>query len=204
MREIHRNQSVHSKISKFGTGRGRGRYMVRRFVGILIILLVGTPLLAQQGTTELRGRIVDAGGGLLPGVTVTVRNQATGMYRDTVSGADGSFIATGLVPGTYQVVAELQGFKKFDRKDLILEVGKTASIDVRMEVGGVEQTVNVSGESPLVDVTSKEIGGNITSATLVQLPSVNGNFVGVVGLLPGIVPSIRQSPVASCLLTSAS
>ncbi len=55
---------------------------------------------------------------MLPGVTVTVRNQDTGMFRETVSGSDGSFIASGLVPGTYQVVAELQGFKKFDRKDL--------------------------------------------------------------------------------------
>ena len=69
---------------------------------------------------------------VLPGVTVVVKNQETGMVRETVSGADGSFIASGLVPGTYQVNAELQGFKKFERKDLRLEVGKTSSIDVTM------------------------------------------------------------------------
>ena len=93
------------------------------------------------------------------------------MFRETLSGSDGSFIASGLVPGTYELNAELSGFKKFNRRDLLLEVGKTISIDVKMEVGGIEQTINVTAESPLVDVTSKEIGGNITTETLTQLPS---------------------------------
>jgi hypothetical protein len=165
--------------------------MIQRVIGaLLMMLLVAIPASAQQGTTELRGRVIDAQGAVLPGVTVVVRNQETGMVRDTVSGQDGTFIASGLVPGTYQLAAELQGFKKFERKDLRLEVGKTSSIDVSMSVGTIEETVTVTSESPLVDVTSKEIGGNITSETLVKLPSVNGNFVGFVGLLPGIIPSI--------------
>ena len=164
---------------------------------VLLALLAATAAAAQQGTTELRGRVVDAQGAALPGVTVNVKNQETGMFRDTVSGPDGSFIASGLVPGTYQVSAELQGFKKFERKDLRLEVGKTSSIDVAMAIGSLEETITVNAESPLVDVTSKEIGGNITSETLVKLPSVNGNFVGFVGLLPGIVPSISTESFGS-------
>src|SRR4051812_10955150 len=171
--------------------------MSRKLLGALLVLLLAVPAWAQQGTSELRGRVQDAQSGILPGVTVTVRNQATGMFRETVSGSDGSFIASGLTPGTYEVVAELQGFKKFNRKDLILEVGKTTTVDVKMEVGGIEQTVTVTADSPLVDVTSKEIGGNISSETLVQLPSVNGNFVGFVGLLPGIVPSISTESFGS-------
>ncbi|HEY7055100.1 MAG TPA: TonB-dependent receptor, partial [Vicinamibacterales bacterium] len=164
--------------------------MKRLLPGVLLAVLMAAPVWAQQGTTELRGKVTDPQGAVLPGVTVTVKNQATGMYRETVSGSDGSFIASGIVPGVYEVTAELQGYKKFDRRDLQLEVGKTASIAVQLEVGRVEETINVTAASPLVDVTSKEIGGNITSETLVQLPSVNGNFVGFVGLLPGIVPSI--------------
>lgn len=171
--------------------------MLRRLVATLMVMLLATPLLAQQGTTELRGRVVDAQGAMLPGVTVTVRNQATGMFRETVSSADGSFIASSLVPGTYEATASLQGFKQFSRKGLILEVGKTASIEVGMEVGSFSETVTVSAESPLVDVTSKEIGGNITSETLTNLPSVNGNFIGFIGLLPGIVPSISTESFGS-------
>jgi carboxypeptidase family protein/TonB-dependent receptor-like protein len=164
---------------------------------LMMILLAAGSAPAQQGTSELRGRIVDAQGAVLPGVTVTVRNQATGMFRETMSGADGSFIASGLVPGTYQLTVELQGFKKVDRRDLRLEVGKTSSIDVAMEVGIISETLTVSAASPLVDVTSKEIGGNITSETLVKLPSVNGNFIGFVGLLPGIVPSVSTESFGS-------
>ena len=170
--------------------------MKRVLIGLLFLLSAATAA-AQQGTTELRGRIEDPQGAVLPGVTVVVRNQATGMFRETVSGADGTFIASALVPGTYEVTAELQGFKKFNRKGLDLEVGKTASIEVKLEVGSLEEVVTVSAESPLVDVTSKEIGGNISSETLVQLPSVNGNFIGFVGLLPGIVPSISTESFGS-------
>ena len=171
--------------------------MIRRLVGTLMVLLMAAPLLAQQGTTDLRGRVVDAQGGALPGVTLIVRNQATGMFRETVSSEDGSFIASSLVPGMYEAAASLQGFKKFNRRDLILEVGKTTSIEVKMDVGSFEETITVSAESPLVDVTSKEIGGNITSETLTQLPSVNGNFIGFIGLLPGIVPSISTESFGS-------
>src|SRR5215203_5630219 len=172
--------------------------MLRSILGtLLIVSIAAAPAAAQQGTTELRGRVIDAQSGILPGVTITVRNQATGFTRETVSGSDGSFIASGLVPGTYEVAAELQGFKKFQRRELILEVGRTATIDIAMEVGGIEQTVTVSAESPLVDVTSKEIGGNITSETLTQLPSSNGNFIGFIGLLPGIVPSISTESFGS-------
>jgi len=163
----------------------------------LVLLLSATGAAAQQGTSELRGRVVDDQGAVLPGVTVTVTNQATGMFRETISGADGSFIASGLVPGTYRATAELQGFKKFDRGELRLEVGKTTSIDVNMSVGGLEETVSVTAVSPIVDLTSKELGGNITSDTLVKLPSVNGNFIGFVGLLPGIVPSVSTESFGS-------
>ena len=110
----------------------------RLFSWALIVLFAATSVAAQQGTSEMRGRVIDAQGGVLPGVSVTVTNQANGMFRQTVSGEDGSFIASGLTPGTYQIVAELQGFKKFERKELRLEVGKTTSIDVNMQVGGLE------------------------------------------------------------------
>jgi hypothetical protein len=161
------------------------------------LVLTATAAAAQQGTSELRGHVVDSQGAVLPGVTVVVTNQATGMFRETISGADGSFIGSGLVPGTYRVTAELTGFKKFDRQDVRLEVGKTTSIDVTMAVGGLEETVNVTAVSPIVDLTSKELGGNITSDTLVKLPSVNGNFIGFVGLLPGIVPSVSTESFGS-------
>jgi hypothetical protein len=169
---------------------------------VLAMLMAGAvPAIAQQGTTEVRGRVMDAQGAMLPGVTVTVRNQETGMFRETVSNPDGTYFVSGIVPGMYEIAAELQGFKKYSRRDLRLEIGKTATIDLEMSVGGIEETVTVSAESPIVDVTSKEVGGSVTARELVELPSVNRNFVGFVGLLPGVIPSISTESFGSDSIT---
>ena len=73
--------------------------MTRYFVACVFALLFGVaPGYAQQGTTEVRGRVLDPQGALLPGVTVTVRNQDTGMFRETVSNTDGTFLVSGIVP----------------------------------------------------------------------------------------------------------
>ena len=168
---------------------------------LMAMLLLATPALAQQGTTEVRGRVVDSQGAILPGVNVTVRNQDTGMFRETTSTADGTYFVSGIVPGTYEIVAELQGFKKYGRRDVRLEIGKTATLDIDMAVGGLEETVTVSAESPIVDVTSKEVGGTVSSRELVELPSVNRNFVGFVGLLPGVIPSISTESFGSDSVT---
>ena len=138
--------------------------MKHRVLGsILAFLFAAGGAAAQQGTSELRGHVLDAQGAVLPGVTVTIRNQDTGMFRETVSNGDGTFFISGVVPGPYEISAELQGFKKYARRDVRLEVGKTTSLDVQMEVGRIEEVVTVSAESPLVDVTSKEVGGHISA-----------------------------------------
>jgi hypothetical protein len=164
---------------------------------LLISLALAVPALAQQGTAELRGRIVDQQSAVLPGVVVIARDQNSGMFRETVTTPDGTFFFSALRPGTYEVSAELPGFKKYTRRDVLLEVGKTTNIELRLVVGGVTEEVTVSGDSPLVDTSSKEIGGNIASRELVELPSINRNFIGFVGLLPGIVPNISTESFGS-------
>jgi hypothetical protein len=175
----------------------RGHWLV---CVLALVLGVGTAN-AQQGTSEIRGRVTDSQGVIVPGVTVVVRNQDTGMYREAVSNADGTYFISGIVPGLYEVAAELQGFKKYSRKDVKLEVGKTATLDVALEVGAFEETVVVSAESPIVDITSKEVGGIVSSRELTELPSVNRNFVGFVGLLPGVIPSISTESFGSDSIT---
>jgi Carboxypeptidase regulatory-like domain/TonB dependent receptor len=152
---------------------------------------------AQQGTTEIRGKVVDDQGAAIPGANIVVRNQETGMFRETVSAADGTYFVSAVTPGKYQVTAELQGFKKQVLSDVILEVGKTASVDVKLSVGGIEESVTVTAESQLVDTSSKEIGGNLTARELVSLPSINRNFVGLIGVLPGIIPNVSTDSVGS-------
>ena len=152
---------------------------------------------AQQGTTEIRGKVVDAQGASIPGANVTVRNQDTGMFRETVSASDGTYFVSAVTPGRYHVSAELQGFKKQQLSNVVLEVGKTTTLDIQLAVGAIEESVTVSAYSQLVDTTSKEIGGNITARELVALPSINRNFVGLIGVLPGIVPNVSTDSVGS-------
>ena len=80
-------------------------------LALVTILLFVTPSFAaaQQGTSELRGRAVDQQGGALPGVPIVVTNQDNGTFRETVSGADGAFLLSGMTPGTYEVRAEMTG-----------------------------------------------------------------------------------------------
>ena len=177
--------------------------MKERMTGSLLaaLLALSSVVFAQQGTTEIRGQVTDPQGAVLAGVTVVLRNQDTGMFRETVTNADGTYFASGIVPGLYEIQAELQGFKKFSRRDVRLEIGKTASVDIPLQVGSLEETVTVTAESPIVDVTSKEVGGIVTARELVELPSVNRNFVGFVGLLPGIIPSISTESFGSDSIT---
>jgi hypothetical protein len=172
-----------------------------RTLVLALVLALPSTVFAQQGTTELRGLLQDAQGGALPGVTVVVRNQETGMFRETISNADGTYFISGLVPGRYEISAELQGFKKFARRDVSLEIGRTATVDITLEVGALTEVVTVTGAASTIDLTSKEVGGRVTDRELTSLPSVNRNFVGVIGILPGVIPSISTESFGSDSIT---
>jgi hypothetical protein len=196
--DVRRQGAAVLVMNEFGGNLMRTRVSI---CALLAVLVSVAPAGAQQGTSEVRGRITDAQGAVLPAVNVTVRNQDTGMFRETVTSTDGTYFVSGIVPGAYEIVAEIQGFKKYNRKDVRLEIGKTTTLDIELAVGGLEETVTVSAESPIVDVTSKEVGGSVTARELVELPSVNRNFVGFVGLLPGVIPSISTESFGSDSIT---
>jgi hypothetical protein len=157
-------------------------------VGSVLSLLLATaiPVLAQQGTAEIGGKVTDEQGGVLPGATIVITNEDSGVYREIVSSPDGNYFAAQLVPGRYKVAAKLTGFKNFERGGLIVAVGKRLTIDIIMNVGALEETIRVTAESPLVDTTSAKVGGNIGTDELSELPAVNRNYFATVSLLPGI------------------
>jgi hypothetical protein len=162
---------------------------MRRFILVFVSLawLSGSPAFAQSNFSELRGRVVDSQSGVLPGVTIVIRNQESGQYREAISGADGSYFFTAVVPGMYEVSAELSGFRRYTRRDVRLLVGQTTSLQIGLEVGQLEETITVTGESPLVDTTATELGGNLDSRELLDTPSAGRNLTGYMQLLPGVV-----------------
>jgi Carboxypeptidase regulatory-like domain/TonB dependent receptor-like, beta-barrel/TonB-dependent Receptor Plug Domain len=158
-----------------------------RVVAIVAVTLMSATAAAQQGGSSIRGRITDPQQGILPGVDITVRHQESGTTRETVTAADGTYLVPGLVPGPYRISAELSGFRRHLQSDIVLRIGATLQVDIVMQVGGLEENITVSAETPQVDLTSVQVGGNVSSGELKDLPSASRNFTGLVALLPGVV-----------------
>src|SRR5882762_5160063 len=92
---------------------------------VSVLCAAALPVFAQQGTSEIGGKVADDQGGVLPGVTIVIRNEETGVFREVTSGPDGSYFASQLIPGRYRLSAKLASFKTFERGGLLLAVGKT-------------------------------------------------------------------------------
>lgn len=162
----------------------RTRFAAALAVSVLVLLTV--PLSAQQGTSEIAGRVTDDTGGALPGASVTLTNEETGAFREVTSGPDGSFFASQMKPGRYRIVVRLQSFTTFERPGLVLQLGQTLTVNATMKLGALQETVTITAESPLVDTTSAKVGGNIGTAELSELPTMNRNYFATVALVPGI------------------
>ncbi len=128
------------------------------FIGVVALFAAAGAEAQQAGGSALQGRVMDQQQAVLPGVTVVVTNQDNGTFRETITGSDGTYFATGLQPGRYRISAELAGFKKFSREDVVLLLGSTQTVEIRLDVGGITETVTVSGEAPPVDLTSSKVG----------------------------------------------
>jgi hypothetical protein len=160
--------------------------MTRRTLAMLLLaLLVASPALAQLG--QINGAITDNTGAVVPGATVKAVEAATGLSRDTVTGADGRYVITALRPTTYDVTAELAGFQTSQRKGLLLQANENLTVNFSLELGNLAETITVAGVSPTVDVTSSAISEVVDSKRIVELP-LNGRDAATLStLVPGMV-----------------
>ena len=160
--------------------------MTARVLGTLLLaLLVATPALAQTG--QINGVITDNTGAVLPGATVKAVEVATGLSRDTVTGADGRYIFTSLRPTTYDITAELQGFRTAQRKGVVLQANQYLTVSFTVELSNIAETVTVTGESPTVDVTSATISEVVESKRIVELPLNGRDAAKLSTLVAGMV-----------------
>ena len=151
---------------------------------VLALLLACTGLASAQGTTgTISGRIVDAQGLAVPGATVTVTGSQGA--RTTVSDSTGRFTVPFLPPGSYSLKAELQGFKTFDQRDITVRLEQTVDLPITMQIGGLTETVEVTGASPVVDTQTTTAGANLDSAMLARLP-VGRSLAETLYVAPGV------------------
>src|SRR4029078_1092641 len=109
------------------------------------------PVAAQSTTGSFQGTITDPSSAALPGATIVITNTARGLTRTTVTNQSGFYDASLLPPGTYNLTAELTGFQKVQQNDVTLAINQNKRVDFRLELSAVQESVQVSGQSPLVD-----------------------------------------------------
>jgi len=159
--------------------------LFRMLVVAALMALAAAPAATQTTNAVISGVVSDAQGGVLPGVTVTVRNAETGFTRTVVTEEDGRYRLAGLAPGRYDLRVELPGFGPVAVTDLTLTTGGEVVRDVTLQVQGVQESVQVSAEAPVVETTRSEVSGVVTQEQMQMLPLETRQPIGLALLLPG-------------------
>jgi hypothetical protein len=167
-------------------------------LSFICALLLSVPLAAQQNAT-LQGSVVDDQKGVLPGVTVTIVESTTGRQSLEVTGPDGRYQFQNLSPGRYTLTIELPGFATAELTGIELLVGANATVQpVIMRLAGLEESVIVSSQAPLVDLSSARVSGNIDRRQMAELPLQGRNWMELSLMVKGITAnSIGNTPGVS-------
>lgn len=150
-----------------------------------LAVIAAQPAAAQQTSSEISGYVKDAQGAVVPGVTVTVTYLAINLSRSAVSNRDGYFVLPSLPNGVCDVETELSGFRKEIRRGIKVDVAAKLRVDFALQVGGIEETVEVTFEKPPIS-TRPDVAQTVTSEQIRDIASDGRSFMQLVTLLPGV------------------
>jgi len=156
-----------------------------------VVLLCGTLAYGQNTAGTILGAVSDESGARLPGVTVTITHLDTGIVRSVTTDEGGRYRAPGLGLGNYEVKAELTGFRTAVRMGIQLTVSAEVVVNLTLSVGVVSEQVNVTGEAPLVEITSATLSGLVDDKKIRDLPLNGRSFEQLAFLQPGVTPYFR-------------
>src|SRR5689334_12855005 len=135
------------------------RGFLRRLVPLALLVAASVlPAEAQQFTGGVRGAVRDPNG-VIPGATVTLTNEATNATREVVTNEVGQYNFPAVPPGTYTLTASITGYKKYQSKGLVVGTQQFLTVDVTLEVGALEESITVTGQTPLIDTSTASTGG---------------------------------------------
>ncbi len=175
------------------------QFFTRSFLIALVVcsLLVFVPdrTHAQDSatTSTLMGVVRDATGAGIPGATIALRNLTTNQIRNVTSEADGSYRATALAVGDYEVKAQASGFAPYFNPKVTLALGRSISLDISMTVGDVNAQVTVTDSPPALDATQTAVTTSIDPERIEELPVNSRNYLEFTLLAPGVAPSNQQN-----------
>jgi hypothetical protein len=160
---------------------------------MLVLGIAPSRVFAQMNAGTILGTVVDASGGAVPGAKITITNTGTQISKTLQTDSTGSYSVPTLIPGNYEVAAEKAGFQTSLRSGIVLQIDQKARVDLTLQVGAVTQTVEVTGQAPLVQTSSSEQSEVITSQQMTNLPMNVRNFSQLVALNTGAVPNPGDS-----------
>ncbi|MFB3904551.1 MAG: TonB-dependent receptor domain-containing protein [Acidobacteriota bacterium] len=156
------------------------------FLALALLSILSSPALAQESRGSILGTVTDAQKAVVPGAEIVVTNVGTNQSRTTVSNDAGYYEVPLLDPGDYTVSAELAGFKKYVRSGIVLNVASKVSVDIQLEVGEVQQIVEVTAAAPLLETTSASAGRIIDTEQIASLPFSDLNPFALTAMAPGM------------------
>jgi hypothetical protein len=170
---------------------GKAMHALGATVGVLLFSL---SLFSQGNFGRILGTVTDQSGGVISGATVTVLDTQRGVSRTLTTDQAGEYSAPTLIPGDYTVRVEAKGFKRVDRQNVVLEVGKEVRVDLTVQPGDQAQTITVTEAAPLVETTNATLGGTLNNTDINDMPLNGRNFQNLLSLRPGVMMQPGGSP----------
>jgi hypothetical protein len=179
-------QAESQVILKSAVGRPKQGPRRAAVAALAVMLLLGVRAASAQTTFgSIVGSIKDSTGAVLPGATVTASNDATGVTREVTTSGTGDFVVAELLPGTYTVTAKLAGFKTLVRSGVEVRINQAATVDLSMNLGEVTQSVQVTGQVPLLQTADSTVGNVVDQRRIQNLPLNGRDFTQLTLLIPG-------------------
>lgn len=168
--------------------------MKRIFIAVVLVVFAGSlALVAQEFRGSITGQVVDSTGGVVPSAKVTAVNSKTNVATSTVTSQSGNYTIPFLMPGEYDVTASLAGFKDAVRKGVEVRIANRVGLDFRLEVSGVQSTVEVTTAGELLETASASMGSVVDRRRVSELPVLEGNPLVLAQLAAGILFVNRNS-----------
>ena len=163
----------------------------------LLLAFSGLPAWGQGFTAEVLGTVTDNSGASVPQAIISATNSGTGLKTAVTSDAKGGYILPQLAPGDYTLTVEASGFKRYVVEKLTLQVDQRQDLDVKLELGQVSETVNVTSEAPAIQTETATVGGVVTNDQTGELPLNGRNFLELNLTLPGAAQPVKGSNLST-------
>jgi Carboxypeptidase regulatory-like domain/TonB-dependent Receptor Plug Domain len=174
------------------------RFFRRALVAFAVLACTAASAWAQSSVTAtLRGHVEDPSGAVLPGVTITLTNVGTKSEQTTVTDNRGQYLFAGLFPATYELKAELSGFKTFEQKGLTLSPNDTRGLDVKLEIGQQSQTITVTAQAEIIQTETGAREGVLNAGQIDNLSVMGRGSLELLRILPGVVTDFNQGESVS-------